>query len=241
MHIQIHILRKPVSLEVAIMIGPSILSSVSNTGTPTRSLKRRATGDQGMSYFTPASESFKPRPYLPHSSSSVTHRKLPPCPPARAGKPVHAIPPPDPSPTDPSAVFLHPPFDSLPGSILYPEGLTYSVMADNPEWFLDPADYITVTDEDTDRIAYPAALEPPRGWCPVSKKESKAMDADGWPKGEELKLRCTFCRRHYAGVNAKSMWRRHVYEKHKIAMSNRRDAPDRSRGLRSSDSENAFC
>jgi hypothetical protein len=31
-------------------------------------------------------------------------------------------------------------------------------------------------------------------------------------------------------VNAKSMWRRHVFEKHKVAMSNRRDSNDRTRG-----------
>ena len=56
---------------------------------------------------------------------------------------------------------------------------------------------------------------------------------------EEPRLRCTLCRRYYSGVNAKSMWRRHVYEKHKIAMSNRRETGERAggRGARSSNSE----
>jgi len=40
---------------------------------------------------------------------------------------------------------------------------------------------------------------------------------------EKTILRCTFCRREYHGPNAKSMWRRHVYDKHKVAMKNRRE------------------
>ena len=113
-------------------------------------------------------------------------------------------------------------------------------MQENPEWFLDPSDYLTVSDDEEDhrqkRIPYPVILEPPRGWCPISKKESKSKDFDRL-KIEEPRLRCTFCRRQYAGVNAKSMWRRHVYEKHKIAMSNRRDPMERSKSYKGSDSE----
>lgn len=40
---------------------------------------------------------------------------------------------------------------------------------------------------------------------------------------EKTILRCTFCRREYHGPNAKSMWRRHVFDKHKVAMKNRRE------------------
>ena len=40
---------------------------------------------------------------------------------------------------------------------------------------------------------------------------------------EKTILRCTFCRREYHGPNAKSMWRRHVYDKHKVPMKNRRE------------------
>ncbi|KAI6132745.1 hypothetical protein EV401DRAFT_2053794 [Pisolithus croceorrhizus] len=115
-------------------------------------------------------------------------------------------------------VFIHPPFVDFPNSHLYPEGLSYSLMAANPEWFLDQNDFIS--------------LEPPRGWCPAKKKDLKALGPDGWPDGEEPRLRCTFCRR--------TMWRRHVYEKHKIAMSNRRDNHDRTRGRRAVHSK-SFC
>jgi hypothetical protein len=124
----------------------------------------------------------------------------------------------DPTPDDEDAIFIHPPFADFPDAHMYKEGLTYNVMAANPNWFLDPVDYQTVNGGNPTALKYPTQLEPPRGWCPTKKKEAK----EGWPEGEEPRLRCTFCRRTYAGVNAKSMWRRHVFEKHKIAMSNRR-------------------
>ena len=139
----------------------------------------------------------------------------------------------DPSPNDPNTLFLHPPFNSFPGAEDHPEGLTYNLMADNPGWFLDAYDFISYEDTtvpNPNAIAYPTTLEPPRGWCPARKKDLKSRGADTWPEGEEPRLRCTFCRRTYAGVNAKSMWRRHVFEKHKIAMANRRDGPERPRG-----------
>jgi hypothetical protein len=131
----------------------------------------------------------------------------------------------DPSPSDPLAVFIRPPFTNFPNAHLHPEGLNYNLMAMNPEWFLVQEDF-----SDPDAAPYPSQLEPPRGWCPAKKKDLKERGVDGWPEGEEPRLRCTFCRRTYAGVNAKSMWRRHVFEKHKVAMSNRRDSTDRTRG-----------
>ncbi|KAK7694888.1 hypothetical protein QCA50_002076 [Cerrena zonata] len=141
----------------------------------------------------------------------------------------------DPTPDDPGAIFIHPPYTDFPNAHLYKDGLTYTLMAANPEWFLDPADYITAVDSNPNAVRYPTQLEPPRGWCPTKKREMK----DGWPEGEEPRLRCTFCRRTYAGVNAKSMWRRHVYEKHRIAMSNRRDNNNTSeRRGRGSNKEN---
>ncbi|KAK1232705.1 hypothetical protein PQX77_004181 [Marasmius sp. AFHP31] len=106
-------------------------------------------------------------------------------------------------------------------------------MADNPGWFLDASDFVSyeeTTSPNPNAIPYPTSLEPPRGWCPARKKDLRSRGADSWPEGEEPRLRCTFCRRTYAGVNAKSMWRRHVFEKHKIAMANRRDGPERPRG-----------
>jgi hypothetical protein len=115
-----------------------------------------------------------------------------------------------------------------------------------PSWrttktgFLDPQDFVSPGNSNPNAIPYPAQLEPPRGWCPAKKKDLKERGGEPWPEGQEPRLRCTFCRRTYAGVNAKSMWRRHVYEKHKIAMANRRDTanPDRSR-RRAGNS--AFC
>ncbi|TFK57187.1 hypothetical protein OE88DRAFT_1709553 [Heliocybe sulcata] len=136
----------------------------------------------------------------------------------------------DPSLNDPNVIFIHPPFKSFPDSHLYPEGLTYNLMASNPDWFLDPTDFYSEHNHNSDAILYPSDLEPPRGWCPALKKELRERGAEGWPEGEEPRLRCTFCRRTYAGVNAKSMWRRHVYEKHKIAMANRRENAERGRG-----------
>jgi hypothetical protein len=127
----------------------------------------------------------------------------------------------DPSPNDPGTLFLSPPFDNIPELEKYPTGLTYSVLAENPEWFLIPSDYIRFDVSDSSATIYPTELEPPRGWCPARKKDLQQRGGDSWPEGEEPRLRCTFCRRTYAGVNAKSMWRRHVYEKHKVAMENR--------------------
>ncbi|KAJ7597140.1 hypothetical protein C8J56DRAFT_744239, partial [Mycena floridula] len=130
----------------------------------------------------------------------------------------------DPSPQDPNVVFIHAPFTEFPNSNQCPNGLTFDIMSKNPNWFLEAADFVAVDSSHSDHaVPYPQCLEPPRGWCPAKKKDLKDRGAEGWPEGEEPRLRCTFCRRTYAGVNAKSMWRRHVFEKHKIAMSNRRD------------------
>ncbi|PCH33835.1 hypothetical protein WOLCODRAFT_64064 [Wolfiporia cocos MD-104 SS10] len=125
----------------------------------------------------------------------------------------------DPSPGDIGAVFLHPPFRDFPGADRYLDGLTYDLMNENPDWFLDPVDFRHEGNTNPNAIDYPQQLEPGR------KKKST-----GQASAEEPRYRCTFCRRSYAGVNAKSMWRRHVFEKHKIGMWNRRDPQDRKGG-----------
>lgn len=206
-----------------------------STASSSRPLKRRLSSSADLAFFTPAADSFNPKPYVPHSAAASHVSNPSKLPPAR----THAslaqhIPLMDPSPSDPNVVFIHPPFIAFPNAHLYPEGLSYSLMATNPEWFLDSNDFISSVSTHSDAIPYPPQLEPPRGWCPAKKKDLKALGPDGWPEGEEPRLRCTFCRRTYAGVNAKSMWRRHVYEKHKIAMSNRRDGNDRIRSGRGS-------
>ena len=171
---------------------------------------------------TSTMSSFNPKPYYPsstNSSRSFVHTR------AHARNPgaVAHLPTLDPTPDDPDAVFIHPPFTDFPDAHKCKEGLTYNVLAVNPDWFLDASDYQQLNGVNMEGTKYPPQLEPPRGWCPAKKREAK----DGWAEGEEPRLRCTFCRRTYAGVNAKSMWRRHVFEKHKIAMSNRRENAER--------------
>jgi hypothetical protein len=195
-----------------------------------RPLKRRLTSTPELSFFTPAAQSFKPRPYTPNGMFEPNSTPSPISRNPSVGSLAMPTPVMDPSPSDPHTLFIHPPFNVFPDSHMYPEGLSYSLLAANPEWFLDAADFITSTFTNPGAVAYPPQLEPPRGWCPAKKKDLKERGSDGWPEGEEPRLRCTFCRRTYAGVNAKSMWRRHVFEKHKIAMANRRDGNERLRG-----------
>ncbi|KAN0125204.1 hypothetical protein V8E52_001756 [Russula decolorans] len=197
---------------------------------------KRRLNSPTFDFFTPSAASFHPRPYQPNLPAAPPPK---PPPPARNNSLTHPLPPMDPTPGEPNTIFIHPPFLDFPDSHLFPDGLTYTVMAINPNWFLDAADFISMHTSNPNAIPYPPQLEPPRGWCPAKKKDLKERGADGWPDGEEPRLRCTFCRRTYAGVNAKSMWRRHVFEKHKIAMSNRRESADRSRkGNRGQEKEN---
>jgi hypothetical protein len=138
----------------------------------------------------------------------------------------------DPSPSDAYAIFIHPPFTTFPDSHRHPDGLTYAVLAANPDWFLDPRDFISVTSGSSTAVQYPIRLEPPR------KRNLKALGSNGVTESGEPRFRCTFCRKNYAGENAKSMWRRHVVKRHGIAMSNRRDVKKgSSRGGRRANSE----
>ncbi|TFK77002.1 hypothetical protein BDN72DRAFT_755045 [Pluteus cervinus] len=223
--------RQPLSTSFSFQEAPDSPSSPS-----ARPLKRRLTSD--LTFFTPAASSFKPKPYVPNGLSSESRVKSMQRTHTRSLDSL-SVPPPsmDPHATDPNVVFVRAPFTNFPNAHLYPEGLSYPLMAENPEWFLDAADFLSQNNTSPGAVPYPSHLEPPRGWCPAKKKDLKDRGTDGWPEGEEPRLRCTFCRRTYAGVNAKSMWRRHVFEKHKIAMSNRRDTNDRPRG-RGSNKEN---
>lgn len=194
------------------------------TGSLPRPPKRRLADCTEDPFVTTQSDMATPSQNLSTDSSRrlpSTHRANPAI--RQSSLVIAQLPTMDPSPSDPDAVFIHPPFIDFPDAYKYKDGLTYNLMAANPEWFLDPTDYIATTNSLPGAIRYPPQLEPPRGWCPARKKDIK----EGWAEGEEPRLRCTFCRRTYAGVNAKSMWRRHVYEKHKIAMSNRRDNNER--------------
>lgn len=215
---------------------PSTFLKASSSSIIVNSQKRRITNISDYDFFAPASSSFQPRPYAPNSDGRMKPFQY-----TRShGRSHDSLTVPagmDPHPSDPNVIFIHPPFTIFPDSSSYPEGLNFQVMVDNPEWFLDAKDFVHENNTNPHAVPYPPALEPPRGWCPAKKKDLKERGAEGWPEGEEPRLRCTFCRRNYAGVNAKSMWRRHVFEKHKIAMANRRDGADRPRG-RSSNKEN---
>ena len=201
---------------------PSYTFSASLGTDPTPpALKRHFTAED----LQPASNSMVPATSSQAFSASTSRSLL-----SRKDS-AHIMYPMDPTPADPNVIFLHPPFTNFPNAEKYSQGLTYTVMADNENWFLDSQDFVSPANSNPNAIPYPAQLEPPRGWCPAKKKDLKERGGEPWPEGQEPRLRCTFCRRTYAGVNAKSMWRRHVYEKHKIAMANRRDTtnPDRSR------------
>ncbi|KAF5390301.1 hypothetical protein D9757_002835 [Collybiopsis confluens] len=229
-----------------ILASPRSFPASSASPVEARPLKRTLTSTSDLEFFKPAESSFNPRPYAPGvapSSTSQARNKLLHLARTLHRQDHHLISSlnMDPSPADPNAIFIHPPFNDFPGSRKFSEGLTFKLLAENPEWFLDVNDYVRIEDDaqsaptsqtvqNTSPVPYPPHLEPPRGWCPAKKKNLKELGADSWPEGEEPRLRCTFCRRTYAGVNAKSMWRRHVFEKHKIAMSNRRENSDRPRG-----------
>lgn len=209
------------ALSTALPVIPSS-SALSLTASAIRATLKRSFTDLDLH---PAEDSFNPRPYAPARTSSESTSRLRVS--HRAGRPT--APPTtsqDVSEEDPDVLIIHPPFVTFPNAHQAADGLTYGVLAANPDWFLDSKDFILLDNlnPNPNAIAYPAFLEPPRGWCPTKKRDAKSTKTgEGWSEGEELKLRCTFCRRGYSGVNAKSMWRRHVFEKHKVAMSNRRD------------------
>lgn len=133
---------------------------------------------------------------------------------------------PDPSPFDPHTVFIHPPFTTFPESNRHPEGLSYNLMTANPEWFLDPYDFISSVSPRPNAVQYPVKLEPPR------KKSVMALGVNDVSDSDEPRFRCTFCRKSYSGENGKSMWRRHVTKRHNIVLSSRRDVKKGSQGRR---------
>ncbi|KAJ7931897.1 hypothetical protein B0H13DRAFT_1583880, partial [Mycena leptocephala] len=104
---------------------------------------------------------------------------------------------------DIEAVFIHPPFNNLPDSVVLTAGMTYSVMQQHLTWFLDVKDYIIHDDNPDCAIRYPDGLKPAR-----SRRHG------------ELLLRCTFCPKGFVGINAKGMWNRHVREIHRVVLRN---------------------
>ncbi|OCH96205.1 hypothetical protein OBBRIDRAFT_766364 [Obba rivulosa] len=210
-------------------------SGPSNTSAPPRTLKRRLTNPSvEPTPFTPPA-AFRPRTFQPSGHSESCHSTHPHTRTVVSRMAYDQEKPLDVCQDDPDATFIHPPFKDFPGAENYPGGLTYAILAVHKEWFLDPLDFkyaVDVSDANPNphAITYPSELEPPRGWWGI---------AEAFPEGcQEPTLRCTFCRRKYSGRNAKSMWRRHVYEKHKIGMPNRRDTHISERKGRGSNKEN---
>lgn len=184
-----------------------------------------------LSFFTPSEATFKPLPYTPKlaTQNHVTHQSANTTAYASTQstsrttqqttsyrKENLAAKTSDHSSDDANSVIIRHPWTSFPNSEDHPSGLTFALLSSNPNWFLNRDDFIGEK-----AVSYPSQLEPPRGWNPLQKQRLAMGECS------QATLRCTFCDRHYAGVNAKSMWRRHVFEKHKVAMSNRREGAGR--------------
>ncbi|KAK7053789.1 hypothetical protein R3P38DRAFT_2852159 [Favolaschia claudopus] len=176
------------------------LSSESDSPTHSSPSKDSASASRSTrGAFYRSDSTFNPSPYNPPQKANSLYRTTSLAPGAGAAPfdaPQATTPPFDGS-------FVRPPFNNLPdGVLLPPEGMNYSVMHQHPTWFLDIKDFITLDSPPNSAVRYPRDLEPPR---PRRQKD--------------LLLRCTFCPRTYAGVNAKSMWTRHVREKHRVILS----------------------
>ncbi|KAG9314449.1 hypothetical protein JVU11DRAFT_5246 [Chiua virens] len=80
---------------------------------PSRPLKRCLSPAPDLTFFTPSTYSFNPKPYTPNSAlHAQNHSKLPP---SRNNAPLaQHIPLMDPSPLDPGVIFIHPPFTGFP-------------------------------------------------------------------------------------------------------------------------------
>ena len=140
-----------------------------------------------LGFFTPSAQSFHPRPYNPSASSSSLPMAKAPA--SRNNALAHPMPPMDPTPQDPGAVFIHPPFHDFPDAHRHPGGLTYALMAANPEWFLDADDFISSVSSNANAITYPSQLEHNSGWCKEKKKDIKERGMETWKEGEESRIR----------------------------------------------------
>lgn len=154
-------------------------------------------------HTTPVSEQASPTP---------SSHQLPPAPipvePPKAKIPARPAIAGPPRPQDLRPDFLHPPFTTFPDSRPHPEGISYDLMSQNLDWFLDPNDFVSA-----DGILYPIELEPPN---------TKTENDD---EGEERRLRCTFCRRVFSGdgEEAVKLWKKHVGDLHGIPLGKERD------------------
>ncbi|KAF7318179.1 hypothetical protein HMN09_00326100 [Mycena chlorophos] len=110
---------------------------------------------------------------------------------------------------------IHPPFSQLPEDVSLPPGasVTYSLLHEHPNWFLDTTDYISTDSSSaipgTLVTYYPRELVPP---APKLQAQDSSMTS----------LRCVFCPRTYSGAHAKSVWMRHVKDKHCVVLPSER-------------------
>ncbi|KAH8110659.1 hypothetical protein DFH11DRAFT_1494724, partial [Phellopilus nigrolimitatus] len=184
--------------------------------------------------FTSSAATFEPKPYNPHSSHSVNHSKVAAMPkaphqPVASSSTFRQPITEDARPAN--AIVIYHPWTNFPNSKAYKGQLTYALLAANPNWYLDEDDFKKLPGaERSGNHLFPSTLEPARGWNKKGEDGFTIME-----KGEYKKFRCVFafCDKNYGGVNAKSMWRRHVLEKHKIPMPNKRDGTAGSRKGRS--------
>ncbi|OBZ78736.1 hypothetical protein A0H81_00878 [Grifola frondosa] len=61
----------------------------------------------------------------------------------------------DPTPGDSDAIFIHPPFTDFPEAHRFKEGLTYNIMAQHRNWFLDTGDFISPANDKPNAVNYP--------------------------------------------------------------------------------------
>ncbi|PAV22790.1 hypothetical protein PNOK_0274700 [Pyrrhoderma noxium] len=94
--------------------------------------------------FTPASESFNPRPYHPHASSSVNRNRSS----SQASSSRQTLTASGSQPKAPKSIYedtgnviIRAPFDVFPGCESCPEGLTYRHFQENPNWYLHIDDF----------------------------------------------------------------------------------------------------
>ncbi|KAF7306128.1 hypothetical protein HMN09_00768100 [Mycena chlorophos] len=166
--------------------------------------------------FYRSDTTFNPAPYTPLRNPGIyptlSHPTIVPPPVPSTSSTIFEKPPTSGGPPF-DGMLIHPPFTVLPDSVVLTEPMNYMVLHNHSVWFLDVRDYVTLDGAPPGAIRYPRELEPPR---PRRQKD--------------LLLRCTFCPRTYAGVNAKSMWTRHVREKHRVVLSKAWTEPAQARG-----------
>ncbi|KAF9073606.1 hypothetical protein BDP27DRAFT_1417079 [Rhodocollybia butyracea] len=119
----------------------------------------------------------------------------------------------------PSVIILHPPFTEFPGSQNFGGTLTYSLLAANPCWFLDPDDFVREGNAIQDDIALPETL------MSTSTSSTATTPKIFYPEGlvpsnSDVLLRCSFCSscRPLSGPGARINWLCNIAKTHRVKM-----------------------